>query len=260
MSDRQRIQEVVGLVPAAGQANRLGAIPCSKELLPIGFDTQNEGSGIGPKVVCHNLLKHLRSAGITKTYMVLRDGKWDIPHCLGAGESLGLSLAYLIVNVPFGVPYTLDQAFPFVQHAVVALGFPDILVQSHEVYERLLTQQATTRADVVLGLFEADHPHKVDMVDRDGTGRIRNIEIKPAFTSLRYAWLMAVWTPVFTHFMHDHLHAVNAPGGKELFLGDILQVAIEQGLHVNSVIFSDGSYLDIGTPNDFARAIRSEIG
>jgi len=252
---------VVGLVPAAGQASRLGILPCSKELLPIGFETQDEGSGIGPKVVCHYLLEHLRLAGIAKTYIILRDGKWDIPKYLGNGESLGLDLAYLIVSSSFGVPYTLDEAYPFVRHRLVALGFPDIVIRSEqEVFGKLLDRQAESQADVVLGLFEAHHSYKVDMVDLDHEGRISKIEIKPDSTPLRYAWILAVWTPVFTQFMHDYLPTVSDPGKQELFVGNVLQAAIEQGLHVNSIVFSDGIYLDIRTPDDLARAVRSEVG
>ncbi len=30
--------EVIGLIPAGGQAKRLSPLPCSKELYPIGFE------------------------------------------------------------------------------------------------------------------------------------------------------------------------------------------------------------------------------
>ena len=59
-------REVIGLIPAAGQATRLSPLPCSKELFPIGFGASKTGHNLVPKVVCQHLLEKMRLAGITK--------------------------------------------------------------------------------------------------------------------------------------------------------------------------------------------------
>ena len=38
-----------------------------------------------------------------------------------------MDFAYLLMNLPYGVPYTVDQAYPFVREAKVMMGFPDML-------------------------------------------------------------------------------------------------------------------------------------
>ena len=58
----------------------------------------------------------------------------------------------------FGVPFTLDQAYPFVRDATVAFGFPDIIFDGQDGFVKLLDRQLQTGADVVLGLFPANHP------------------------------------------------------------------------------------------------------
>ena len=209
----------------------------------------------------------MRLAGVTKVYVVLREGKWDIPAYLGDGTMLDMHLAYLMMHLPFGAPYTLDQAYPFVQDTLVAFGFPDIVFQPDDAFVRLLARQTTTDADVVLGLFPAHQPHKMDMVELDGSdGRIRSIVIKPTQTHLHYTWIIAVWTPAFTHFMHEYLAAIqearddadgDAPEQRELFVGDVIQAAIHDDLRVEAVFFPDGNYLDIGTPDDLVRAVRN---
>ena len=90
-------EEVVGLIPAGGQAKRLGALPCSKELYPIGF-RKAEQDGVLPKVACHYTLEKMRAAGITEIYIVLKEGKWDIPTYLGDGAIADVHLAYLILG------------------------------------------------------------------------------------------------------------------------------------------------------------------
>jgi glucose-1-phosphate thymidylyltransferase len=67
--DREQRREVIGLIPAAGQATRIAPLPCSKELYSVGFSSMNSGQDLRPKVVCHYLLEKMRLAGIHKIYI-----------------------------------------------------------------------------------------------------------------------------------------------------------------------------------------------
>lgn len=262
--------EVVGLLPAAGKGTRIAPLPFSKELYPVGFRFVDDGvqRSLRPKVVCHYLLERMRLAGVTKVYIVLRNGKWDIPAYFGDGAIVDMHLAYLTLHLSWGQPYTLDQAYPFVRDARVAFGLPDILFQPDDAFVQLLARQIETKADVVLGLFPAHQRQQFDMVDVDHVGRVRSIQRNPRHTHLRYTWIIAAWTPVFTRFMHEHLAAgqkrhdranatYNGQGHDELFIGDVMQAAIPHGLQVEAVEFPDGTYLDIGTPGDLVKATRS---
>jgi glucose-1-phosphate thymidylyltransferase len=99
------------------------------------------------------------------------------------------------------------------------------------------------------------------MVDFDATGRVRLIIEKPLQSDLLYMWGIAVWTPAFTQFMHEYLIAIEASRHLqqklELPIGDVIQAAISNGLRVEAEVFPDGTYLDIGTPEDLVRAVRS---
>jgi glucose-1-phosphate thymidylyltransferase len=258
-SDHKGVQrEVVGLIPAAGQATRVAPLPCSKELFPIGFELIPGETSKRPKVVCQYLLEKLRIAGVSKAYIVLREGKWDIPAYLRDGSALEMHLAYLMMGVPFGVPYTLDQAYPFVQEALVAFGFPDIIFQPDDAFMQLLAYQAGNDADIIIGLFPAEQPHKVDMVDFDEGGRVRQIVKRPHKTTLRYSWGIAVWTPIFTHFLHEYITGNKAVAAthSECSLGDVIQAAIQERLHVAAVPVADIPYLDIGTLEDLSVAVQ----
>jgi glucose-1-phosphate thymidylyltransferase len=252
------MDNVIGLIPAGGHARRIEPLPCSKELFPIGFWHRHDEKHGHPKVVCHYLLEKMRAAGITTAYIVLRQGKWDIPAYLGNGELLNMQLAYLMMGLPHGVPYTLDQAYPFVQDRLVAFGFPDILFQPDDAFVQLLAKKVASNADIMLGLFPANSPQQVDMVNLDENGRVRQIEIKPRQTQLRFTWGIAVWTPVFTAFMHKHLAVLKGLAGQpELFMGHVIEAAVSSDLRVEAVIVSEEPYLDIGTPENLLKAIRS---
>jgi glucose-1-phosphate thymidylyltransferase len=254
---------VIGLIPAAGLSLRLSPLPCSKELLPVGF--MPSPAGPKPKPVCLYLLERMRRAGIERAFLVLRHGKWDIPAYLGHGAQLGMSLGYLMMNLPHGSPYTLDQAYPFVRDAIVALGFPDIIFEPADAYSQLIARLRETGADVVLGLFPTDQPHTTDMVAHDESGRITRIDVKPPQSDLAYSWMLCVWGPRFTEFLHAHLAEVELrredpdPASRptrEIYVGDVITAAIAAGQHVNSVAFPEGSALDVGTPATMVRAVR----
>jgi glucose-1-phosphate thymidylyltransferase len=258
--------DLVGVIPAAGIASRLGPLPCSKELLPVGFHKDREGGQSQPKAIAHYLLERMQTANVSRIYIILRKGKWDIPNYFGDGKMLDMSIAYLLMDLPFGVPFTIDQAYPFIKEATVVFGFPDILFEPEDAFVQLLSRQSATGADIVLGIFPATHPHKMDMVDLDKEGRVRGIQIKPSQTNLRYAWIIAIWTPVFTNFMHESVVnelaldlKTNGEGlGKkqELYVGDIIQKALDNNLSIECVCFSTGTYIDIGTPGDFIKAMQ----
>ena len=273
MADRNHnpntFKDLIGLLPAGGAASRVNPLPCSKELFPVGFYSVEKRKNVPPKVISHYLLEKMRRADVKKAYFILRQGKWDIPAYFGDGKMLDMHIGYLIIDLPFGVPFTLDQAYPFLQNAKIAFGFPDIIFEPEDAFSQLLSKQEQANADIVLGLFEARKPQKMDMVELDNQGNVCKIVIKPASTQLRYTWIIAVWTDRFTEFMHQFVlnhknHCTSKTNGstqnKEVFVGDVIQAAVNTDIKIESVIFADSQYIDIGTPGDLAKAVHRGIG
>lgn len=271
MSQTTRHHAPVGLIPAAGHARRIQPLPCSKELIPIGFRKVAGGAAdqtLRPKVVSHYLLESMRLAGARTVYMVIHPGKWDIPAYYKSGAMVAMSMAYVVTEYPYGAPFSLKQACPFLCDRTVLFGLPDILTTPKDVHRRLLEHQTRTRADLVLGLFPAKAPAKVDMVGFDAKGKIDRIVIKPSATDLTYAWITAVWGPGFTAFLDHYLDEVEpdvrrqwqaeASGpASEYYLGHVIQEALRGDLAVDHLIFDHGRYTDIGTPADLVAAMRA---
>ena len=257
--------DLVGVIPAAGTASRLGPLPCSKELLPVGYHHgTGEESTYRPKVVSHYLLERMRLVNVSKAYIILRKGKWDIPSYLGDGNHINLPIAYLMMTLPFGVPFTFDQSYPFVKEAMVVFGFPDILFKPEDAFVHLLDRQAESDADIVLGLFPSLQPKNEDLVKFGKDDRVSKIVVKPKSSKLQHTWLIAVWTPAFTHFLHDYVailkktnydnpKAITDDNFKELFLGEVFNAAIEANFRVDYVYFNTGRFIDIGTPENLLK-------
>jgi glucose-1-phosphate thymidylyltransferase len=224
-------REVIGLIPAAGDAKRIAPLPCSKELYPIGFEIEKELNLQRPKSVCQYLIEKMHYVGVEKIYFILRKGKWDIPSYLGDGSRFRMNFAYLIMGLPFGVPYTLDQAFPFIKENIVVLGFPDIMFESKNSFQKLIGKIESCNYDIVLGLFPSDRPERADLVGFDKKGKARKIVRGKKHTRLRYTWGIAAWTPVFTNYLHEKLKDFKATTfiERELSINDIINMAIQDG-------------------------------
>lgn len=260
-ADKERLDPVVALIPAAGRATRLSGLAGSKEVYPLGTSRPQEGGPPRPLAVCEYLLESLVTAGIHEGYVILRPGKWDIPEHLD-GLDLGIELAYLTIEDSPSVAHTLDRAYPFVTGKRVALGFPDIVFRPREAFQRVLERQQESAAPVVLGLFPTDQGPRSDMVELADDGRARRIVIKQPDTDLRFMWSIAVWTSRFSDYLHRFL--ASAPRDRaaandhqgELQIGEVVQAAIEDGFEVETVVFADGSVLDVGTPESLRLAER----
>jgi glucose-1-phosphate thymidylyltransferase len=248
---RRPRRDLVALVPAAGLASRLGPLAGSKELLPVGH--RDDGTLLA---AVEPLLERLGAAGADRAYLLLRKGKWDLPAYLGRGERHGLPLAFVALDETASVCETLSLAAPFVRDCNVLLGFPDILFEPPDLLRRVVERHARGDTAAVLGLVPCERPDKADMVAVDATGRVARLEIKPAATRLRLTWIGAVWDPRITALLLSRVRAGYRPDRqRELYPGDLLQAAVDEGLPVAAVTAENGRHLDIGTLDDYARAL-----
>jgi glucose-1-phosphate thymidylyltransferase len=243
---KQPVERVVAVVPAAGSATRLGdLLTGSKEIVDIGGE---------PLLV--RLLGRLMGAGVDEAVVVLREGKWDIPETLLDHPNLGVDVSYVIVREPRGELHSVAAALRSTGGSLVALGYPDVLFEPPDAYGRLLERQAETGADLVLGLFPTEDVERVDMVALDDRSRPVEIVIKQPDRGLRYSWSLAVWSPVFSDYILDNLRVIAQSTTGESSVGDAVQGAIDDGMAVEAVIFEEGTYLDVGTPERLDEARR----
>jgi glucose-1-phosphate thymidylyltransferase len=258
------MRRLVGLIPAGGLATRIAPLPCSKELLPVGWHRDGPEHRARPKVVSQYLLDKMRAAGTREVYWILRRGKWDIIDYFGDGSGWGMRFAYLVMGAPYGPPFTLDQAFAFVDDATIVFGFPDILLEPDDVFVRLLHGLHSSGADVVLATFDPARSEATDVLEVAPGDRVTRLVVKelaPRGTEVQCTWMCAVWQPSFTRFLHEEVSRLGeraraAERGTTLEwpVGVVIQSAIDAGLHVHRVHFGAHRYLDIGTPKGLIAA------
>lgn len=252
------MSELVGLLPAAGRGTRLGPIPCSKEIMPLGFQPApgDEQPAWRPVTAIESHLRSLRAAGASRAVIVIGETKADVVRYVGDGQQYELPVAYVYQRQLRGMPFALDLARPWLSAATVLFAMPDTLVHPGETMALLAQRHQSSGADVTLGLFRTSTPHKFGMVDLDADGRVSGFVDKPAQTELELMWGLAAWSPRFTAFLHEYLLGLPG-GGPECVLSDVFAAGLGAGLRIEGVGLTGSVYHDIGTPEDFQSVVLS---
>jgi len=258
---------VIGVIPGGGRGQRLAPLPCSKELLPVGFRATPRGPR--PKVIANYLIDAMREAGVQHVLWLIDRSKADILQYFGSGAELGVQLAYVPTEASLSVVHTLDGARAFVGDAHVLFGFPDIIFEPLYALRSLRQRLLHCRADVVLGALSVPPQQVADRVRMDADGRALEVRVKPLAGAWPYAWILAAWAPSFTRFLERWLSAHSSlasatpqAAAQEFYLGQVMQAAIEAGLSIEVETFQFGSFIDVGTAAGYAAASRryAELG
>ena len=244
---------VTGLIPAAGRGSRLPNLPCSKELLPVPGGT---GASVRPAI--EHSVRFLQSCGVERQHVVIAPMKQDIPDFLGDGGGLGARIAYTEIADSPGVPWSLATALRQVGPVRIILVFPDIMFEPRAEIAACLASHTPSKCDVLLPLVPSTRGDKVDLVAVSDDATVVEIVPKPGPGRTGWTWVAAAWSPAFSAFLQQHLEDTAGHsgtfGGKELYVGDVMNAAIAAGLSVRAETFAAGHAIDIGTPDDLAAA------
>lgn len=247
-------RELVGVLPAAGTATRLGKLPCSKEILPLGI-AAGDTPGRSVRVALDCALDALVAAGVNRVLVVLAPNKTDVRDYLGDGADRGLAVDYLTLADSPGAAWSIDAARPKIGEADTLLAFPDIQFRPTSTLRALAEARATAAADLWLGLVPSDRGEKVDLVHTDTEGRVTDIAIKPGSGQHGWTWVGALWGRRFGEFLGAAVMRTPV-GAPERHVGDFINEALAAGFVVRTVPFADGWARDVGTPEDLAREWR----
>jgi glucose-1-phosphate thymidylyltransferase len=151
----------VGVIPAAGLAQRLQPLPCSKEVYPVGG-----------RPVMDYVVERLRAAECRELRVVTRPDKPDV---IEHAQELD-------AEVVLGTPPTLAASIALALRGlagtdVVLVGLPDTLWEPMNGFVQLL-QNLDDGADAVLGVFESDEPERSDVVVLDEHGSVLRVHVK----------------------------------------------------------------------------------
>ncbi len=246
----------IGILPAAGRARRLHPFRYPKELLPIAFAPEGNGTGARPIPVAEYSLRAFGLAGVGQCLFVIADWKTELLRYFGDGSDLGIHIAYLNQKEANGLADAVDLGFEWLRGDNVCLALPDTVFRPINAVESICRQLLTRGSDLVLGVFPADQPQHLGPVRIGADGRVIEVQDKPTRTDLMNTWGIAAWSATFTQFLHDALSSRNDDRYRPI--GHFFNLAVIDGLKVHAVFFEDGQYVDVGVADGIGSLVLSK--
>jgi glucose-1-phosphate thymidylyltransferase len=215
---------LVGVLPAAGHAERLQPLDGSKELLEIRG-----------RPVLDYAVERLRAADPDEIRIVIRPEKEDV-----AERARALELTVFEARPESLSESVLAGIAGLEDDDSVLLDLPDSIWEPVDGFSLLLAA-LTPGTDAVLATFHSPEPERGDVVEVDAEGRVRAVHVKSAEPPGN-----EVWGAVAAR--------AGALGGltRHGQPGELFDELAREG-RVNAVRFP-GEFLDIGTKEALARA------
>lgn len=240
------MEELIGLIPAAGKGVRLG-LPYPKELYPVIRNNHY-------KPISQFVVDNLVNAGLKHIVFVVNETKYQLMGYFGSGIRFGCNFSYVVQEVVEGkmkstspgLAHALDSAYHLIKGKTVFFGMADTLMKPDDVFKRIYGT-AIPEDDVLFGMFTTDRPDKFGMVRMDKEGGVIEIDDKPKQTSLTQMWGCVIWRPKFTEYLHE---CVFERGISDF--AKIMNDAIMKGMKFKGVHMNDSTYIDLGTYDEIA--------
>jgi glucose-1-phosphate thymidylyltransferase len=172
------MEDVIGLVPAAGKGQRLN-LPYPKELYPVIRDNRYTP-------VAQFVLENLRAAAVRHVVVVINETKHQLIGYFGDGHRFGLEISYVVQeqngsqggSTSPGLAGALDCSYHLTRNKTVLFGMPDTVMEPVNVFE-LLLRSSDSEDDASLALFPTTRPEKFGMVRLDDRDRVLEVVDKP---------------------------------------------------------------------------------
>lgn len=236
--------EIVGLVPAAGEGSRMypfaRAVP--KEMYPI----------LGKSVIEH-CIENLKEGGINKIYMIVGHQKGSIMDYLGDGSFFDVNISYIYQMKRGGLGHAILQGDKWINTTFVTLLGDSFIEPKHEI-NNLLNLHREKKPIATVLLFEVSDPKGYGVVKfknlENSRGELEKLFEKPneeqakefEFNDKYYA-LCGCY--VFESKIFDYIKKTKPGAKNEIQITDAIQLALDSGERIYGLVLK-GKYIDIG--------------
>ncbi len=234
-----------GIIPAAGNGTRIQPLAFSKELLPVGSRTDENGAE-RPKAVSEYLVERMVAGGATKICFVISPTKSDIVRYYGGGIGK-VDTAFVVQPQAAGLCDAIFRACPLVApDEPVLVGLPDTIWFPEDALARLPDDRLSFL------LFPVERPELFDAVVLGVDDRVLEIEVKRADARSHWVW-GAFKMP--GRVLHELCALWKGPDRGDEYIGTLVNAWLAHGNEAVGVRAGE-RYVDVGTLGGYREAVQ----
>ena len=194
---------------------------------------------VGEKPIIEILLAQLRKAGVTRVHMAVNHLAHLIISLLGDGSKYGMQINYSVEDSPLSTvgPLKLIEDLP--ANFLVANG--DVLSDIN--IRTLYNAHCRSLAALTVATYEREEKIDYGVLETAADNTITGFAEKPS-----YKFVVSMGIYVFSRTVLDYV-----PEGVPFGFDDLMLELLRQQQKVISYPY-DGYWLDVGRPDDYARA------
>ena len=216
-------------------------------LRSVVSDRPKPMADIAGKPFLHYLVKMLSESGVKHLIFALGYMGEQIEAYFQSGEEYGLSISYSYEDSPLGTGGAIRNALSKVSGENVLVLNADTYF--HTDYESLLREQLKNKAAMTIASRKIEDISRYGAILKDESGRILRWNEKMSSDQAEAPRLGEINGGIYV--MQKSL-IEKIPEGKQSLENDCIPAWLEDGLYLQAIP-SDGYFMDIGIPEDYAQ-------
>lgn len=216
-------------------------------LRSVVSDRPKPMADIAGKPFLHYLVKMLSESGVKHLIFALGYMGEQIETYFKSGEDYGLSISYSYEDSPLGTGGAIRNALSNVSGENVLVLNADTYF--HTDYESLLREQLKNKAAMTIASRKIEDISRYGAILKDESGRILRWNEKMSSDQVETPRPGEINGGIYV--MQKSL-IEKIPEGKQSLENDCIPAWLEDGLYLQAIP-SDGYFMDIGIPEDYAQ-------
>lgn len=216
-------------------------------LRSVVSDRPKPMADIAGKPFLHYLVKMLSESGVKHLIFALGYMGEQIEAYFQSGEEYGLSISYSYEDSPLGTGGAIRNALSKVSGENVLVLNADTYF--HTNYESLLREQLKNKAAMTIASRKIEDISRYGAILKDESGRILRWNEKMSSDQVETPRPGEINGGIYV--MQKSL-IEKIPEGKQSLENDCIPAWLEDGLYLQAIP-SDGYFMDIGIPEDYAQ-------
>ena len=216
-------------------------------LRSVVSDRPKPMADIAGKPFLHYLVKMLSESGVRHLIFALGYMGEQIEAYFQSGEEYGLSISYSYEDSPLGTGGAIRNALSRVSEENVLVLNADTYF--HTDYENLFMQQLKNKAAMTIASRKIEDISRYGAILKDESGRILRWNEKMSSDQVEAPRPGEINGGIYV--MQKSL-IEKIPEGKQSLENDCIPAWLEDGLYLQAIP-SDGYFMDIGIPEDYAQ-------